>query len=70
MRSDADTLNKYRVHLTVRGSIVKPSYDGSVTVFAEDEDEAFDRAVTRCIQTAHWDSPRSDFRLDKIERIG
>lgn len=45
----------------------KPSYSGKVDVVAETHDEAVKTAITRCQRDAHWDSPREDFKVDRIE---
>ena len=60
-------MRSYRVWMTIRGSIVKPPYDGYVDVVAEDEEHAFSRAVAEARRTAHWDSPLEAFRLVKVE---
>ena len=57
----------YTVWMTIRGSMCKPSYSGKVDVLADSYDEAVDSAITRCQKKAHWDSPREDFRVDKVE---
>lgn len=57
----------YRVHMTIRGSMVKPSYDGKVDVWASGKEAAFKKAVKRARATAHWDSAPGDFRLDSVE---
>ena len=61
-------MNRYRVWMTIRGSVVKPSYDGYVDVSAASEEEAFERAITECRRTAHPDSSREAFRLERVER--
>lgn len=67
--SNATELKRYRVWMRIRGSIVKPSYDGKCDVWATDPDDAFDRAITECRRTAHSDSPREDFALERVERL-
>lgn len=64
------TLTRYRVWMTIRGSVCKPSYDGHVDVWAENERDAFERAVQESRRTAHWDSAPESFRLDRVEVIG
>lgn len=54
---------KYRVWMTIRGSVVKPSYDG----YVDDEGDAFDAAVAQARRIAHWDSPPQDFLLDRLD---
>jgi hypothetical protein len=57
----------YRVHMTIRGSMTKPSYSGHVDVVADTYDEAVQSAISKCQRTAHWDSPRDDFKVDEVE---
>lgn len=60
-------MNKYRVRMVIRGSIVKPSYDGYCDVYAPDEEEAKVRAIREVRRKAHWDSPVADFRVVSVE---
>lgn len=69
MWNSATELRHFRVWMTIRGSVSKPTYDGKCDVWAIDEDDAFQRAIAECQRTAHWDSPASAFRLDKVEPI-
>lgn len=62
-------MSEYKVFMTIRGSIVKPSYSGQVKVVADSYEDAIQKAITTC-QNAHWDSPRDDFRVDKVEVWG
>ncbi len=62
-------MHRYRVHMTIRGTICKPAYDGHVDVCASDETAAFKKAVRRARATAHRDSAPGDFRLDRVERL-
>lgn len=59
-----------RVHMRIRGSLVKPAYDGYIDVNAAPEDtddDIFEAAIRRARATAHWDSRPSDFVLERIE---
>ena len=60
-------IKHYRVWMTIRGTMTKPSYDGKVDVWASDVGAAFKKAIKRARATAHWDSRPSDFRLDRVE---
>lgn len=60
-------LTRYRVWMTILGSVVKPQYEGFVDVWAENEDQAFEKAVRESRRTAHWDSSPESFRLDRVE---
>ena len=60
-------MTRYRVWMTIRGSVCKPSYSGHVEVWAEDGDAAFERAVDESRRTAHWDSSPEAFQLDRLE---
>ena len=59
----------YRVWMTIRGSIAKPAYDGYCDVLADSTEAAFDAAIEKSRRSAHFDSPPSDFRLQRIEVI-
>lgn len=68
-----DTLSRFRVYLTVRGGISRPPYSGHVDTCAEDEDQAFERAVAELKRTSFKDLRydfNDSFRLDRVERIG
>lgn len=44
-------------------------YAGKVAVFADNEDEAVDKALTRLRRTAFPDRNRSMWKVEKVERI-
>lgn len=61
------TFDKYRIWMRIRGSITKPSYEGKVDIYAANKDDAIEKAINKCRNTAHWDSPKSDFIVNSIE---
>lgn len=63
-------MKRYRVWVHIRGSVVKSSQDGYIDVWADDEDDAFIRAIRQARTSAHWDSPVDAFRLVRVEVIG
>lgn len=44
-------------------------YDGCLTVFADDSEQAIDRAFAELKRTAFPDRSRSMWRVEKVERI-
>lgn len=63
----SDTYRRYRVWLHIRGSVVKPCYDGYVDCYAPSYEEAGEWAIREVRRKAHWDSPPEAFRVDRIE---
>ena len=60
-------MNKYRVWLTVRGSIVRPSYDGYVDIDADTPEEAQECAIRKLLHTSFRDAGYDEIRVDRIE---
>ena len=59
---------RYSVHLSSRPGFYA-QYSGAVKVWAEDEDEAIERAFSELKRGAFPDRGRSMWRVEKVERI-
>lgn len=62
-------LNKYRVHLRSQTSPAWAFYQGTVTVFADDEGDAGDRAKRELKRTTFPDRSMSSWIIEKVERV-
>lgn len=60
-------MNKYRVWLTVRGAVFRPTYDGYVDVYADTPEDAKAAAIRRLKNTSFPDVWNDDFRVDRVE---
>lgn len=65
----ADQNKRYSVHMSsVPGFYAQ--YEGDVKVWAEDEDQAIERAFRELKRGAFPDRGRSMWKVGKVERIG
>ena len=63
-----DELKRYSVHLaSVPGFYAQ--YAGEIKVWAEDEDQAIDKAFRELKRGAFPDRGRSMWRVEKVERV-
>ena len=62
-------LNKYSVWLRSRPGFYE-RYDGKVDVWAENDDDAIERAFRELKRGAFPDRSRDMWRVDRVERIG
>jgi tRNA(Ile)-lysidine synthase TilS/MesJ len=61
-------MKKYNVWIrSVPGFFAQ--YDGKVTVFAENEDDAVERAFNKLKRGAFPDRSRDMWKVDKVERV-
>ena len=63
-----ETLNKYRVWIHIRGSVVRPAYDGYVEVYAENDNEAAERAKRELMRGTFKDVWYENFVVESVER--
>lgn len=61
-------MKKFKVFLRSRPGMYA-QYDGAVTVFADDEDEAVDRALDKLKRGSFPDRDRSMWKVEKVERV-
>jgi hypothetical protein len=64
-----ERLTKFKVWLrSVPGHYAQ--YDGAVDVFAEDEEQAKERAFAELKRGAFFDRSRSMWHVERVERLG
>ena len=61
-------MNKYTVTLVVRGTFHRPTYEGAVTVFADDDAAAIDKAKRQLLRTSFFDAAWDDFKAVSVTR--
>lgn len=63
-----DNYKKYKVNITVRGSLTRPYYDGHVDVVALNSEEAASKAKRELKRTTFFDVGYNDFIVNSVER--
>ncbi len=64
-----DAMAQYRVTMHSKPGMWA-GYDGHVDVFADEDDEAVDKALNKLKRTSFPDRGRSDWIIDDIARVG
>ncbi len=62
-------MNKYRVWLTVKGGMGMEWYDGHVDVYADNDEEASEKAKRQLKRNTFRERSLNSFRVDKVERL-
>lgn len=63
-----DQLNKYKVDYHTKPGVGSTYYEGSITVFAEDDEQAAERAQREVQRNAFRDYNRSHIVIDSVTR--
>lgn len=64
----ADELKRYKVWMRTRGGMYA-QYDGAVSVWAEDDDQAIERAFRELKRGAFPDYGRDMWKVERVERV-
>jgi hypothetical protein len=63
-------MHRYRVHLRSVPSPAWTFYEGYVDVWADDSEDAVERALNELRRTSFRDRPRDGWRVARVERLG
>jgi hypothetical protein len=62
-------MSKYKVSVYIQGGISRPPYHSTVTVYAEDDDAAAEKAIRDLRRGTFQDVGASSMKIEKVEKM-